>query len=89
MYKDKNQKLQTNFRMIYETEEGKFKKGKKLLIEDLLGNTFQGIAYCNFSALFLNSANRSIRIVAEDVGVLKIFEKKSVFDDYSDVKEEF
>ena len=41
------------------------------------------------SALFLNTNNKSIRLVAEDVGVLEIFERKSAFDKYDDNEDEF
>ena len=68
--------------------DGQLKKGKKLGVTDPLGTTFKGIAFCNLSALFLNTANKSIRLVAEDIGVLEIFEKKSAFDAYSDEEDE-
>ena len=71
MYNDKTTSLpQTNFRMLHESSN-KIKKGRRISIHELVGLQFRGIAFCNLSALFLNSANKSIRLVAEDVGVLK------------------
>ena len=65
MYNDKTtQRPQTNFRKIF-MRDGQIKKGKRMQIEELLGTTFKGIAFCNLSALFLNTANKSIRLVAE------------------------
>ena len=96
MYNDKKtQEPQTNFRMLLEVD-GKqsdpseariIKKGRKLTVGELIGVSFKGIAFCNLS-LFLNSNNKSIRFVAEDVGVLEIFERKSEFDKYDDHEEE-
>ena len=88
MYNDKTtQRPHTNFRKIF-MRDGQIKKGKRMQMEELLGTTFKGIAFCNLSALFLNTANKSIRLVAEDVGVLEIFERKSAFDAYSDEEDE-
>ena len=88
MYNDKTTSMpQTNFRKIF-MRDGQIKKGKKLTVTDMLGTTFKGIAFCNLSALFLNTNNKSIRLVAEDVGVLEIFERKSAFDKYSDEEDE-
>ena len=88
MYNDKTTSMpQTNVRKIT-MRDGQLKKGKKLGVTDLLGTTFKGIAFCNLSALFLNTNNKSIRLVAEDVGVLEIFERKSAFDAYSDEEED-
>ena len=56
-------------------------------IEELIGVSFKGIAFCNLSALFLNSKNKSVRLVAEYIGVFKIHERKSAFDGYSDGEE--
>ena len=55
-------------------------KGRKMEIEELIGVSFKGIAFCNLSALYLNSNNKSVRLVAEDIGVFKIHERKSAFD---------
>ena len=54
----------------------KSRKERKMEIEELIGVSFKGLAFCNLSALFLNSNNKSIRLVAEDVGVLEIHERK-------------
>ena len=53
-----------------------------------MGVPFDGIAFVNLSALFLNSNNKSIRLVAEDVGVFNLQERNSAFDQYSDEEEE-
>ena len=88
MYNDKTTSMpQTNFRKI-SMRDGQIKKGKKLTVTDLLGTTFKGIAFCNLSVLFLNTAKKSIRLVAEDVGVLELFERKSAFDKYSNEDDE-
>ena len=89
MYNDKRtEKPQTNFRMLYNVD-GVIKKGRKIDIEKLIGVSFKGLAFCNLSALLLNTNNKSIRLVAEDVGVLEIFERKSAFDKYDDNEDEF
>ena len=88
MYNDKRtQKPQTNFRKLF-FKDGQIKKGKKIEFKELIGLSFYGMAFCNLSALFLNSNNRSVRLVAEDAGVFEIQERKSAFDAYSDGEEE-
>ena len=88
MYNDKRtREPQTNFRKPFFRDD-QIKKGRKMEIEELIGVSFKGIAFCNLSALFLNLNNKSIRLVAEDVGVLEIRERKSAFDKCSDHEEE-
>ena len=88
MYNDKRaHEPQTNFRMLFQ-QDGKIKKGRKIDIAELLGVSFRGLAFCNLSAVFLNTNNKSIRLVAEDVSVLEIFERKSAFDKYDEQEED-
>ena len=60
----------------------------KFPIENLVGKKFSGLVYFNLSALFINSSFKSVRLVAEDLGVYEIFEKPSIFDDYEEEEEE-
>ena len=46
MYNDRTtQRPQTNFRKIF-MRDGQIKKGKKMQIEEILGTTFKGLAFC-------------------------------------------
>ena len=87
MYNDKRtQNPQANIRKLC-LKDNKIKKGKKLEIEEIVGVSFDGLAFVNLSTLFLNANCKSIRLVAEDIGVFNFQERKSAFDQYDDEDE--